>query len=103
MRARCRVFSAAAVAFAGLAGCVSSGSRDTIYAGLLKLGLPENAATCFVGELDDRLSSEDLGKIADLIDAARQRDQFFSAVRQAGEPDIAQAVAAATFSCAFPG
>ncbi|MEM1104197.1 MAG: hypothetical protein AAF527_07680 [Pseudomonadota bacterium] len=94
--------AAALVMGSAVGACVSTGARSTIYDGMIKLGLSDDAASCFVSELDDRLSSDDLNEIASLVDAVGDRSRFFSAVRDAGEPDIAQGVTAASFACAFP-
>ena len=98
------LFRGAAFAAVLAAGaCVTKSSKDTIYDGLLKLGLTENGAGCFVGELDDRLDRSELNAVAGLLDAAREREGFFSAVREAGDPQVVSAVASATFSCLFSG
>ncbi|MEM8986489.1 MAG: hypothetical protein AAGC95_07165 [Pseudomonadota bacterium] len=81
--------------------CATGAKRD-IETGLADIGFPEKGSACFASELDDRLSAEELRRVADLIEATQERSEFFSAVRGAGSPQIAAAVAAAGLACAFP-
>jgi len=90
-----------AACLAALAACATASDRESIYDGLLRLGLSEGAANCLVKELDQRLDAQDLGKVAGIVNAAREQEGFFAAVRDAGEADIASAFAAASFACTF--
>ncbi|GAB4521677.1 MAG: hypothetical protein Tsb0010_05900 [Parvularculaceae bacterium] len=97
-RTRARI--AAALAAAALGACATAAKSD-IRAGLERLGLGEDGARCFARELETRLDSGDMRRVAELIQAASQREDFLASAQSAGSFEIAGAVTAASAACIF--
>ena len=94
---RCAAFAAA---LAGLAACATAAKND-IRTGLERLGLGPEGARCFAREVEERLDGGDLRRVADLIEAARRREDFLASAQNAGSFEIAGAVTAASAACLF--
>ncbi|MBX3595385.1 hypothetical protein [Sphingomonas sp.] len=83
-----------------LAGCAVPEAR--LRAGLVNAGLPRPLAACMAGRMVDRLSLNQLMRIADLPRAggAESLDRFLHRVRALGDPEILAVTSSSGALCA---
>ena len=95
-----RVLCAALVAIM-IAGCATA-VRYTLQDRFRAIGLPAETADCMVGELEQRLSSEDLQDLARYTLQLSRADSTFAAIQslmRIDNPRAVKAVGAAGLSC----
>lgn len=95
----------------GLAGCASP--RQQVASGLQSLGLPAGQATCMADGMDDRLSGEQMRRVAKLVGGAnragsaepsrRNLQRAVDIVFDVAEPEIASAASRAFLACTLLG
>lgn len=83
----------AAFAFSILASCATA-ARFTLQDRFRAIGLPEQTADCMVGELETRLSSEDLQDLARYTVTLARSDSTLGALRSLLQIDNPRAVTA---------
>ena len=95
----------------GLAGCATP--RQQVASGLQSLGLPARQATCMADSMNDRLSREQMSRVARLVGGAnragdaepsrRNLRRAVDLVFDVAEPDIASAASRAFLACTILG
>ncbi|HEY4545555.1 MAG TPA: hypothetical protein VIG90_03880 [Pedomonas sp.] len=95
----------------GLAGCATP--RQQVATGLQSLGLPSRQATCMADSMDDRLSGDQMRRVAKLVGGANRagsvepsRKNLQRAVDimfDVAEPEIATAASRAFLACTILG
>ena len=96
-----RVFAIALVMTLGLAACATA-ARYTLQDRFRAIGIPAETADCMVGELDRRLSNEDLQDLARYTLGLARADSTFGAVRslmRIDNPRAVRAVGASGATC----
>ncbi|MAW79961.1 MAG: hypothetical protein CMI63_06960 [Parvularcula sp.] len=91
----------AALAALMLAACATA-ARYTLQDRFRAIGIPGDTADCMVGELEDRLSSDDLQDLARYTLQLTRADSTFAAIRslmQIDNPRAVKAVGASGVSC----
>ena len=86
----------------GLSACATA-ARYTLQDRFRAIGIPAETADCMVGELDQRLSSEDLQDLARYTLGLARADSTFAAIRslmQIDNPAAVRAVGASGVACA---
>ena len=95
----------------GLAGCASP--RQQVASGLQSLGLAERQAICMADTMDDRLSGDQMRRVAKLVGGAnragdvepsrRNVQRAVDLVFGVAEPEIASAASRAFLACTILG
>lgn len=86
-----------------LAAC-ASGPKYTIEDQLEKTGIPKNRASCMAGQLDERLSDDDLRELAGYMKTLGRADtpgQALDALLKIDNPRAVVAIGASGLSCAL--
>jgi len=96
---------------AGLAGCATP--RQQVASGLQSLGLAERQASCMADSLDDRLSNDQMKRVARLLGGASHADRVeaneknvrraLDLVFDVADPEIASAASRALLGCTILG
>lgn len=95
----------------GLAGCATP--RQQVATGLQSMGLPVRQATCMADGMDDRLSGDQMRRVAKLVGGAtragsvepnrRNLQRAVDIVFDVAEPEIASAASRAFLACTILG
>ena len=96
-----RLFTIALALTLGVSACATA-ARYTLQDRFRAIGLPAETADCMVGELDQRLSSEDLQDLARYTLTLARADSTLGAIRslmQIDNPRAVSAVGASGVSC----
>ncbi|WP_425408911.1 hypothetical protein [Hyphococcus sp.] len=84
-----------------LAGCATA-ARYTLQDRFRAIGIPADTADCMVGELDERLSGEDLSDLAQYTFRLSRADSTLGAIRSLmtiDNPRAVKAIGASGVSC----